>query len=265
MAPKERQLQLFSFTVSADGAALKEQRELMSRSWFSLQKKKRTQAIEHRFGENWVRITGDSKHGLATISDSLILNFATSHYIDALNNGQEIGRRFGFTAYEFFAWIGKEKLGGSGYKTLWAALERLHHTFVETNIIVGDARVHRSWNMLASIDQTIALNGKHRGYEVIFPEFFFENIKNSKNVLTLDSGYFNLTSSLDKFLYLYARKSAGKDSWSESIESLYGKSASTGGLVKFKRHIKKVIGIDHGILDYEMALEGAALVMKKRK
>lgn len=263
-----KQMDLFS--VVAVDAATKEQRDLMSRCWFSLANKKRTQTIEHRFGDNFIKITGSEQYGIATIHDSAVLSFATSQYIEALNKGLQIGRRFYFTGYEFWSWMNKHKMSGSGYATLWESLQRLQATRVETNVRVESGTEMRSFNMLSEIKQEVGDDGRHRGYEIVIPEFFFENIKNAKNVLTLSSDYWSLTSSIERWLYLYARRSAGgrKDAWVEDIESVYVKSASLGGLANFKRHIRRIF--DRGsLLDYELGYEirenkKMLLTMKKK-
>jgi len=47
--------------------------------------------------------------------------------MSALNRGVEpkdLGRRFQFTAYEYFAFVGKKHIGGRDYAELWKKLER---------------------------------------------------------------------------------------------------------------------------------------------
>ena len=74
MGRTPRQIDLF--IASATDVAPKEQQDLMSRGWWNLSKQKRIEPIEHRFGDSYVKITGDPKYGIATIWDNDILLFA---------------------------------------------------------------------------------------------------------------------------------------------------------------------------------------------
>lgn len=251
------QLSLAFMAPRSIGLANKEQRELMSRCWFSLANQKRTASIEHRFGENYVKISGTDDYGIATVHDSAVLQFATSHYIAALNRGEEISRRFRFTAYDFWSWQNKKKLGGNAYSHLWSSLLRLQNTNVETNIRVAEGVETRRFHMLSEIKQTVGIGGRHHGYEVIFPEFFYENIQNMTSILTLDARYFSLTSSIDRFLYLYVRQASGgrATEWVEDIESIYKKSGSLSGLKHFRKHIKRLWDRGGTLLDYTIGYQ----------
>ena len=123
--------QIDLFIASATDVSPKEQQDLMSRGWWNLSKQKRIEPIEHRFGDSYVKITGDPKYGIATIWDNDILLFAISQLIHNRNYGMSVGRRFQFTGYEFWQFTGKKRRSGKGYKDLWAALERLHHTMLK--------------------------------------------------------------------------------------------------------------------------------------
>jgi plasmid replication initiation protein len=61
-------------------------------------------------------------------------------------------------------------------------------------------------------------------------------------VLTLDEDYFNIRGGLERWLYLFARKTSGWQSggWTESIESIYQKSSSMGSLSEFKRKLRNI-------------------------
>jgi len=234
--------QLDLFISSAFDVAPKEHQDLMARNWFSLAKKKRTAPIEHRFGDNWVKITGDKKYGIATIWDNDIIIFVIAQYMDAVNNGIDVGRRFQFTGYEYFQFIGKKKFGGKGYADLWKSLERLHHTFVETNIRMDEGRRHHSFNWLSEIKQ-LSDGSIHRGYEIVIPEWLYQSVVEKKLVLTLDDGYFDIRSALERWLYLFARKSSGyqRSGWAEGLYSIYMKSGSMGTYAEFKRTVNKLV------------------------
>jgi len=234
--------QLDLFLASASDVAPKEHQDLMARNWFSLAKQKRVEPILHTYGDNWVKITGDPKYGLATIYDNDILLFVISQYMFAVNNGLATGRIFHFTGYDYFKFTGKKRLGGKGYSDLWKSLERLHHTFVKTNISIdGRQRLH-SFSWLSEIKQMREGNA-HRGYEIGIPNWLYESVVNKKMVLTLDDGYFDIRGGLERWLYMFARKSSGfqPQGWAESLHSIYLKSGSRNSFVEFKRAVKKII------------------------
>ena len=246
--------QIDLFIASATDVSPKEHQDLMSRCWWNLAKQKRTAPIEHTFGDSWVKVSGDPKYGIATIFDNDVLLFAISQLMYNLNHGMKVGRKFGFTGYEFYEFTGKKRKSGKGYTDLWASLERLHHTYVETNIRQGNKKRHHSFVWLSDIKQTY--DGKrHTGYEITLPEWLYESVVNDKFVLTLDDGYFDLRGGLERWLYLFARKSSGysKDGWSESIESIYRKSGSRTTLKEFRRSIKRIF-LKGDLLGYKIGL-----------
>ena len=240
------------FIASASDVSPKAQQELMARNWFSLAKQKRIEPIEHKFGNSWVKITGNPKHGLATIFDNDVLIFVIAQYMSAMNSGIPTGRRFQFTGYEFFQFIGKKKFGGKGYGDLWKSLERLHNTFVETNIRLEGNTRHHSFNWLSEIKQNVE-NGRHVGYEIVIPEWLYNSVVNEKLVLTLDEGYFSIKGGLERWLYLFARKTSGWQTggWSEGIKSIYEKSGSKSSLSEFRRRVKQIIS-GGGLLGYKV-------------
>ena len=232
------------FIATASDLSPKSHQDLMARNWFSLSKHKRTAPIVHSFQDNWVKITGSDKHGIATIFDNDVFIFVIAQYIHKINQGanvEKLSNRFQFTGYEFFKFIGKKKYGGKGYTDLWNSLQRLHTTKVETNIRIGTTKTNHSFYWLSEIKQ-VRDGTTHRGYEIVIPEWLFETITNKKMVLTLDDDYFTIRGGLERWLYLFARKTSGWQSggWSESIESIYRKSASSGSLSEFKRKVKNV-------------------------
>ena len=124
---------------------------------------------------------------------------------------------------------------------------------METNIRLGDSRKQHSFNWLSEIKQT-AENGASSGYELVIPEWLYESVVEHKQVLTLNDQYFTIKGGLERWLYLFGRKSAGKQKtgWSETLQSVYRKSGSSGSYAEFKRSIYKIIG-KGSILDYELS------------
>jgi plasmid replication initiation protein len=261
------QTQLDLFIATASDLAPKSHQDLMARNWFSLSKRRRTEPIIHSYQDNWVKITGNARHGIATIFDNDVLIFVIAQYMNAINHGMKTGRRFQFTGYEYHTFTGKKHHGGKAYLDLWRSLQRLHNTFVETNIRLGSTNTTHSFNWLSEIKQ-VKDGNTHRGYEIVLPEWVYESITNKKMVLTLDDDYFTIRGGLARWLYLFARKTSGFQSsgWSESIESIYNKSASTGTLSEFRRKVKN-IATKNDLLGYsvELVTSGGIKYEYKRK
>jgi plasmid replication initiation protein len=238
--------QLDIFVASASDISPKAHRDLMARCWFNLSKKKRTIPIEHHSQNSWVKVSGSAEHGIATIFDYDILIFVTSQLMAQVNNGLKTKREFEFTGYEYFKFIGRKKIGGQAYSDIWKSLERLKETTVKTDIRMGDRKRLHTFNWLSEIKQIVE-NDKHRGYQVVIPEWLYSSIVENKIVLTIDNDYFSIKGGLERWLYMFGRKSTGhqQSSWTESIEGIYKKSGSLGSFREFKRKIKNIIEKDN--------------------
>jgi plasmid replication initiation protein len=255
--PTIPQNQIDLFIASATDASPKHQIELMSRNWFSLSKQKRIEPIKHIFGNNSVIISADKKYGLANIWDNDILIFIAAQYMKSMNEHSNDpdyvpGRTFQFSGYEYFSFIGKKRYGGKGYKDLWNGLQRLHHTFVETNLNHGEEEKTHSFNWITDIKQ-MKENGRHRGYEIKIADWLYDAVVGKKLVLTLDRDYFTIAGGLERFLYLFARKTAGyqQGGWSEGLKSIYKKSGTRMSYSEFSRKIRTIIK-NNSILGYDI-------------
>ena len=238
--------QLDLFIASASDISPKAHRDLMARCWFSLSKNKRTIPIEHRSQDSWVKVSGSAEHGIATIFDNDILIFVIAQLMAAVNDGRKTGRKFQFTGYEYFKFIGRKKIGGSAYSDIWKSLERLKHTIVETDIRMGDRKQNHIFNWLSEIKQIVE-GDKHRGYEIVIPEWLYSSVVDNKMVLTIDDDYFSIKGGLERWLYMFGRKSTGhqQSSWTESTRNIYEKSGSLGSFSEFNRQIKNIIEKDN--------------------
>lgn len=254
--------QLDLFVASAVDISPKAQQELMQRCWFSLNTNLRTTPIKHEYtdadGEkSWVEIKGTPEAGIATIYDQDVIIFIIAQYMHALNHGMPTSRRFSFTGYDYLQFVGKQKLGGKDYNDLWKRLLRLKSTNILTNIRQGNSRTHHTFSWLSEAKQTKDNDtGKHRGFEVVLPEWLYESVIQKQMVLTLDDKYFKIRGGLERWLYLFARKSSGHQvgGWTEGLESLHKKSGSTATLSEFRRQIKKIVNKNQ-LLGYDISLE----------
>jgi plasmid replication initiation protein len=264
---------LVTFMAVACDVAVKDQMDLMSRSWFSLTAK-RTDPIEYSFDDRrskrkeTVRITGSQEHGIATIFDQDLLIFVISQLVAANRKGLQASRRVRFTPYQFFAWMNRTPTG-SAYQRLSDALDRLRTTSIETTIRSDSTRRDRikkfSW---ISEVTTVADEGTMSGVEVVLAEWLFESVQ-SLNVLTLHKRYFDIAGPVERWLYLYARKATGGESgqWVESFKSLYAKSASQQDFKHFANTLRKLVIKNHLPelrLENRVGSNGAAMLFMER-
>lgn len=245
---KEHQ-DLKRFTASPADVTAKEQIDLMARCWFSLTPG-RTEPIEHQYVDGktgvteTVKITGHPEHGIATIYDQDLLIYAMSQWVEAKRLGFEPSRRIHFTPYQFLTWINREP-GGGQYQRLKDALQRLKMTSIQTTVRseVGKRTRNRirqfSWISEWEITEE---QGEVRGVEVVLAEWLFESIKDF-HVLTLDKRYFEIPGSVERWLYLYARKATGGPAgvWKETFKSLYQKSASQQAYKHYASALRKLV------------------------
>jgi plasmid replication initiation protein len=243
----EKHQDLKRFTASASEIAAKDQIDLMSRCWFSLTPN-RTDPIEHQFVNlktkqvELVRITGSPEHGIATIHDQDLIIFAISQWIEGKRLGIELTRRICFTPYQFFAWMNKAP-HGTAYARLNDALHRLKTTNIETTIRSENRRKGRikqfSWISEWAVTEE---DGRVEGIEVVLAEWLFESIQDF-HVLTLDKRYFDIPGSVERWLYLYAKKATGgaTGAWQESFKKLYEKSASQQAYKHYAHALRKLI------------------------
>ena len=85
-----------------------------------------------------------------------------------------------------------------------------------------------------------------RGVEVVLAEWLFESIQGF-NVLTLDKRYFQISGTMERWLYLYARKATGSPTgiWKESFKNLHVKSASQQEYKHFASTLRKLVAKDN--------------------
>jgi plasmid replication initiation protein len=246
----EKHQDLERFNASASDIAAKDQIDLMSRNWFSLTPN-RTDPIEYQFVNlktkqlETVRVTGSAEHGIATVHDQDLIIFVISQWIEGKRLGMPLTRRIFFTPYQFFSWTNIAPQG-TAYTRLKDALHRLKTTNIETTIRSENKRRDRvkqfSW---ISEWETIEEDGKIRGVEIVLAEWLLESIESIQgfHVLTVDKRYFGIPGTIERWLYLYAKKATGgvTGTWQESFKKLYEKSASQQEYKYYAAALRKLV------------------------
>jgi len=240
------------FIANASVVRQKDLTELMTANWHSLSKRRRLDPIVHHIADYSVRITS-RETGIATIYDHDVMIFLISQIVAAINRGAPVASSIHFTGYDLFRFLNPKSKAYGGkrqYDLLWAALRRLRDTTIETTFrpknhpAIKDSTHIFSWLSSVSRTRRHTSNAGSVGYRVSVDPFFFSWICDTQNVLTIDPGYFQIRTALAKWLYLWARKSVGMtigNSWTESLKSLYAKSASQESFGAWTRRLRSLI------------------------
>jgi plasmid replication initiation protein len=241
--PRRSDQQPDLFAASFVDIPIRDQREVMERPFFSLAKRPRLTPIEYQVGDVWVEVSANPQFGMATIWDADILIWASTQITEALDRGLEPSRVIQFHPYNLLTSI-RRTTGGADYTRLRAALERLTHTAVRTNIRGEGRKKFSSFHWLESWTETInEATGEPMGMTITLPDWLYKGIVGRGGVLTIHEDYFLLTGGIERWLYRVARKHAGKQplGWSFTMRQLYTKSGSAARFTDFAIDIRRVV------------------------
>lgn len=225
---------------------LKDQREVMERPFFSLQKRKRLKAIEYTSpdGDTWVKVEAMPAYGMATIWDADILIWAATALNRMKSQGvNDLPRTLKTTTYDLLRAI-KRDTGGKAYMELQAALQRLETTSIRTSLRAPTRRTEAQFGWLdgwtLEVDQA---TGQPRGMTLTLSNWVYEGIVNERSLLTMHQDYFLLTGGLERALYRIARKHAGvqPEGWLCRLEILHEKTGSDSPPKEFNRMLRKIV------------------------
>lgn len=241
---------------------LKDQREVMERPFFSLQKRKRLKPIEYRSpdGEAWVKVEAMPAYGMATIWDADILIWAAS----VLNRMKEQGvndlpRTLTTTTYDLLRAI-RRGTGGRDYTELQAALSRLETTSIRTSLRAPKRRTEAQFGWLDGWSLEVdPATEQPRGMTITLSNWVYEGIVSERSLLTMHADYFLLTGGLERAVYRIARKHAGsqRGGWTCRVELLREKAGSDAQPKEFNRMLRKIIEADQ-LPEYTMTMTKTA-------
>src|SRR5258708_2977427 len=234
------------FSANFADIPIRDQRDTMERPFFSLAKKPRFTPIEYHVGGAWVEVSANPKFGIATIWDADILIWASTQITEAVDRGQTPSRVIHFHPHNLLKSI-RRPTGGEHYQRLRAALDRLTHTAVRTNIRAEGKKKAASFHWLESwTEVTDEKTGDTTGVTLTLPDWLFDGIVMKGGVLTIHEDYFLLTRGIERWLYRVARKHAGQQEggWQFTMRQLHEKSGSTSRLSDFAIDVRKVVEAD---------------------
>jgi plasmid replication initiation protein len=231
------------FAANFADIPIRDQRDTMERPFFSLAKKPRFAPIEYNVGDVRVEVSANPKFGIATIWDADILIWASTQITEALDRGLPASRVVHFHPHHLLKSI-RRATGGEHYLRLRAALDRLTHTAVRTNIRAEGKKKGASFHWLESwTELTDEETGEPTGMTLTLPDWLFDGILMDGGVLTIHEDYFLLTGGIERWIYRVARKHAGQQEggWQFTMRQLYEKSGSTSRFSDFAIDVRKVV------------------------
>jgi plasmid replication initiation protein len=238
--------QLELFRALPGDLAPRDAQDLMAYPFFSLAKTHRTTPIDYRTRDIAIRVEAVPEHGMATIWDADILIWASTQITEALDRGLPASRVVHFHPHHLLKSI-RRATGGEHYRRLRAALERLTHTAVRTNIRAEGKKKAASFHWLESwTELTDEKTGEPTGMTLTLPDWLYDGILMKGGVLTIHEDYFLLTGGIERWLYRVARKHAGQQEggWQFTMRQLYEKSGSTSRFSDFAIDVRKVVEAD---------------------
>lgn len=204
--------------------------------------------------------------GLPTIFDKDILIFCISQLMHRRNRGKPVGKKVRFSARELMMATNR-RTGGTEYKRLEAAFQRLAGTTFTTNIKSGGRVETRVFTLLES-GSGFVMNADSWTLdycEVILSDWFMAAIE-AADVVTISEKYFQLRRPLERRLYEIARKGCNdKPRWHMGLEKLQTKTGSNAPLKRFRHNLRQIIQEDH-TPDYTFELtEDDLVIMRPRR
>src|SRR6202051_3771782 len=164
------------FAANFADIPIRDQRDTMERPFFSLAKKPRFAPIEHNVGDFGVKVSATQKFGIATIWDADILIWPSTQITEALDRGLTPSRTIHFYPHSLLKSI-RRPTGGEHYRRLRAALERLTHTAVQTNIRAEGKKKSASFHWLESWNEIAdEKTGEPMGMTLTLPDWLFDGI-----------------------------------------------------------------------------------------
>jgi plasmid replication initiation protein len=255
---EEDQLDLF-VPFMAD-LALRDQREIMERPFFSLAKRKRLKPIAYVSPDTStsVNVLPHPDFGMATIWDADILIWAGST-INALRKKavNDVPRTLHFQPYDLLKTIGRAT-GGREYKLMREALDRLQSTVVKTNIRVKRGKKERTFSWIDTwTDLVDPDTGQSKGMTLTLSDWFYEGLLIDGSMLSIDPAYFSITGGRARWIYRVARKhagGAGPEGFAIPLPTLFEKSGAEGPYDRFKFEMQQ-LALRNEIPGFTLAIE----------
>ncbi len=231
----------------------------MEHPLFTLSTKPYTAIRNYEHNGNTVTIA-PSAYGRATIHDKDILIYCISQLMAGLNQGETPSRKVRFKAHDLLVTTNRG-IGGTEYKLLRRAFERLSGTRIETNIKTNKQEIIKGFGIIDGYEIVIDDPKTKRmvELEITLSEWLYNSVV-GQEVLSINHKYFRLRKPIERRIYEIARKHCGhQKQWHIGLENLHKKVGSTGNIRLFKQSINHIIEHDH-LPDYSLRMESGNVI-----
>ena len=235
--------------------AARDLQDLMAYPFFSLAKSKRTEPINFCTNRLAIRVSGAAEYGIATIWDADILIWAASQIVEARDHGLPTSRLVSATPYQILRFVGRGT-DNRHYDRLRDALSRLQATTILTSIRAPLGRQLHQFSWISEWKMQCDAQGRPAGISLLLSDWLYDGLVDCRQVLTLDSKYFELSGGIERWLYRVVRKHAGRQAkgWQFDLAHLHAKSGSLMRLANFAVHIRRIVAAQ-SLPGFELTIE----------
>ena len=251
--PPKSDAQLDIFSAIFSDISTRDVQDTMEAPFLSLSKKPRLEPIKYESNGIEVMVTGSNPHGIATIWDWDLMMWLMSQIRHAMDNKLPVSRQIRFSRGAFLR-DARRNVSGDEYRRLATAIDRLRTTNVQTTIRAPKGRRRIGFSWLEYTETESDVDDAIREALVVIPEWLFDAITDKSRVLTLHRDYYLLSGGLERWLYRFIRKAAGRDTWRWKMKTLHERSGSTRSYKYFARDLRKIIKKEV-LLDYKLSEE----------
>ncbi|GJD97699.1 replication initiator protein A [Methylobacterium iners] len=159
----------------------------------------------------YLNVAGSAGHGLPTLTDTSVLIFATTLLARPLNAGKPLPDVIDLVPVDFLRALGRP-LGGGQYAQLDAAIQRLHHATILTDLFPNAGA---GTTLLDRIEPPA---GRREAYRLYLPQFLLDQVA-AKQILAFDPAALSL-HGLERRLFGWARAQVGVEGGKPRLISL---------------------------------------------
>lgn len=225
-------------------------RAIMAYQFFHLDRTVRNWPIEYDDGKVKITVTGEA---IATMYDLEVLIYIVSLMAQKMERGEPVDRTFKFVAGDFFRVAGVS--GGSAYRRIEGALDRLQGTKIRTNILTGGERTKEGFSWIDNYKIVYKEDtGRLDRISVTICEWLWRAIKLDNNKFVYDPKYFDLPP-MEKRLYEMAKAHCGKNGFRMWIDRLQVRVGSEDEPRRFKAKLKAISSRKRPLPGYGLVLK----------
>jgi plasmid replication initiation protein len=202
-------------------------------------------------------------HGIANILDKDFLIYVGSLMREKIAAGELPNRKFTFTAHDFCR-IAHKAVGGSAYRQIREAIDRLQGTQVKTDIMTGGEGEEDwfSWIRSAKVNSRIDASGAKvmRSITIELCDWLHRAVLQDDQMLSYNSKYFEL-APIPRRIYEIARSHIADGlGFQIDLETLKSHVGATSETRAFKYDLKKIVDVG-GLLEFGVCFGDARTPM----